>query len=148
MIEIGSSAPGFRGIRQDGQTIDFSTFRGRPVVLYFYPKAGSAGCTVEAKGFAEHYPDFQRAGVEVIGVSVDSVESQRRFTEECRLPFPLVADHDRSIARSYGVVGFLGMAKRVTFFVDAGGKVVDRIEGMLPGPHVRRAVERLGAPTR
>ena len=113
------------------------------MVLFFYPKANSLGCTVEARGFSEHYLEFTSAGVEVVGVSVDSVEAQKRFQEKCSLPFPLIADRDRAIAQKYGVLGLLGMAKRVTFLIGADGQVTDVIEGMSPGPHVRRAVERL-----
>jgi len=145
MIEPGAIAPDFRGTTQDGQPISLSTYRGRPVVLYFYPKANTTGCTLEARGFAEHYPELQKSGAEVIGVSVDSVESQKDFSEKCHLPFPLVADHDKSIARQYGVLGLLGIAKRVTVLLDAEGKVVERVDGMMPGRHVERAVERLGS---
>jgi thioredoxin-dependent peroxiredoxin len=146
MIETGSAAPDFRGTTQDGKPIALSAYRGRPVVLYFYPKANTTGCTLEARGFAEHYPDLQKAGAEVIGVSVDSIESQKSFSEKCHLPFPLVADRDKSIAKQYGVLGLLGIAKRVTFLLDANGKVVERVEGMMPGRHVERAVARLAAP--
>jgi thioredoxin-dependent peroxiredoxin len=143
MIEPGAIAPDFQGTTQDGQPISLAAYRGRPVVLYFYPKANTAGCTAEARGFAEHYPELQKAGAEVIGVSVDSVESQKSFAEKCHLPFPLVADHDKAIARQYGVLGFLGIAKRVTFLLNADGQVVERVDGMMPGRHVQRAVERL-----
>ena len=143
MIEPGAQAPDFQGTTQNGEPIALSTYRGRPVVLYFYPKANTTGCTLEARGFAEHYPELQQAGAEVIGVSVDSVTAQKSFSEKCHLPFPLVADHDKTIARQYGVLGLLGVAKRVTFLVDADGRVAERVDGMMPGPHVQRAVERL-----
>ncbi|MCI4322837.1 MAG: peroxiredoxin [Thermoplasmata archaeon] len=143
VIQPGVAAPDFQGLTQDGQPISLATFRGRPVILFFYPKANSGGCSTEARGFAEHYTEFQRAGMDVIGISVDSIEEQKRFAENCHLPFPLVADHDKSIARQYGVLGFLGIAQRVTFFLDADGKVVERVEGLLPTRHVQRALERL-----
>jgi|SRR5580700_5910557 peroxiredoxin Q/BCP len=150
MIEVGEEVPEFEGAREDGSPIALASFLGHPVILFFYPKANSGGCSLEARGFAEHFAEFQSQGIAVIGVSVDSVDEQRRFAETCQLPFPLVADADRVIAKKYGVLGLLGIAKRVTFFVDAKGIVVDRTEGMLPGPHVQRAVERLspaaGAP--
>jgi len=146
MIEVGQLAPAFRGTNQDGNPISLSAYRGRPVILYFYPKAGTSGCAMEARGFAAHYNDFKAAGAEVIGVSVDSVEAQKSFAEKCKVSFPLVADRDKSIARKYGVLGMLGIAKRVTFFLDPEGKVVDRVEGLMPGQHVDRAVERLRPP--
>lgn len=115
------------------------------MVLFFYPKANSAGCTLEAKGFATHFPEFQSAGVSVVGISVDAEEAQQQFAADCHLPYPLIADRDKSITRKYGVLGLLGMAKRVTFFIGADGRIEEVIQGMLPNPHVRRAVERLQA---
>ncbi len=145
VVAVGEVAPDFSGVTADGSPFVLSSQRGRPVVLYFYPKASSPGCTSEARGFIEHYDDFARAGVAVVGVSVDTVDAQRRFQEKCGIPFPLVADHDRSIARAYRVLGMLGMAKRVTLFLDSEGCVREIHEGLLPGPHVRRALERLAS---
>lgn len=147
MLAVGTVAPDFTGPTADGSPFTLSSLRGRPVVLYFYPKASTPGCTQEARGFTEHYPEFVRAGVAVVGVSVDSVEAQARFRDQCAIPYPLLADRDRSIARRYGVLGLLGVAKRVTFFLDPDGRIVDVLEGILPGPHVRRALARLGAPS-
>jgi thioredoxin-dependent peroxiredoxin len=145
VIAAGEPAPAFVGTTADGRSLELASFRGRRLVLYFYPKANTYGCTVEARGFAEHYPELQRAGFDVVGVSVDSVEDQRGFAERCSLPFPLVADHDRSIAKQYGVVGLLGMAKRVTFFIGPDGRVEDVVEGIRPGPHLERAIARARA---
>ncbi len=146
MLAVGQQAPDFTGTTADGSALQLSRFRGQPVVLYFYPKANTAGCTLEARGFTEHYAEFQRAGVAVIGVSVDTVESQQKFTEKCAIPFPLVADHDKAIAKQYGVIGLLGVAKRVTFLLDGTGTVTRVIEGMLPGPHVSGALDSLAGP--
>ena len=143
MLEAGVEAPDFTGTAADGSSLTLSSLRGRPVVLYFYPKANSLGCTVEARGFSEHYTEFQNAGVAVVGVSVDSVETQRRFTERCNIPFPLIADRDQSIAKRYGVLGLIGLAKRVTFFVGADGRIAEVVSGIGPGPHLRRALERV-----
>lgn len=145
MLAAGVEAPDFTASTADGAPFTLSSLRGRPVVLYFYPKANSPGCTLEARGFTEHFPDFLRAGIAVVGVSVDTVEAQARFRERCAIPYPLVADRDRSIARRYGVLGLLGTAKRVTFFLNSEGRVVEVLDGLLPGPHVRRALERLDA---
>ncbi len=146
MLAVGQEAPNFSGTIADGSKLTLSSFRGRPVVLYFYPKANTPGCTLEARGFTEHFPEFQRAGISIIGVSVDSVGAQKSFAEKCSIPFPLVADRDKAIARQYGVLGLLGTAKRVTFFLDASGRVVDVVEGMMPGPHVQRALSKIQAP--
>ncbi len=142
MIGVGELAPNFTGTTGAGTPLDFSTFRGRPVVLFFYPKAHTSGCTIETKGFAKQYPELQKAGIDVVGVSVDSVEDQKSFAAECGASFPLVADHDKAIARAYGVLGLLGVARRVTFFVGSDGRVQEVVEGLRPGPHVERALER------
>lgn len=143
MLGVGEIAPDFSAVTSRGDTFHLGGVRGRPVVLYFYPKAGTPGCRAEANEFARHYPEFERAGVTVVGVSVDPPDAQRRFSDECSLPFPLVADPERAIARQYGVLGFLGMAKRVTFWIGSDGRIEEVIAGMLPGPHVRGALERL-----
>ena len=143
MLSVGAEAPDFTGTVADGSLLALSSFRGRPVVLYFYPKANSYGCTIEARGFSEHYAEFQAAGIAVVGVSVDSVESQRRFAAKCAIPFPLVADRDGSIARRYGVLGFLGLAKRVTYFIGPDGRIAQVVAGLAPGPHLRRALGRI-----
>jgi thioredoxin-dependent peroxiredoxin len=146
VLAVGAVAPEFTGTSSDGSTFSLSSTRGRPLVLYFYPKANTTGCTLEARGFTEHYGEFQRQGVAVVGVSVDGVEAQRSFVEKCAIPFPLIADRDKSISRLYGVLGLLGLSKRVTFFIDPDGRVAEIVEGMMPGPHVRAALGRLGPP--
>ena len=145
MLTVGEIAPDFSGVTTEGAAFTLSSLRGRPVVLYFYPKANSPGCTMEARGFTEHYAELTGVGAEVVGVSVDTVEAQRHFREKCAIPFPLIADRDKSIAQRFGVLGLFGIAKRVTFLLDPEGRVVEVIEGILPGPHVRRTVERLTA---
>ncbi len=144
-IAVGETAPTFEGTTGAGARLDLASYRGRPLVLFFYPKAHTTGCRLETRGFAEQYPELQRAGIEVVGVSVDSVEDQKSFAAECGAAFPLVADRDRSIARAYGVLGLLGLARRVTFFIGPDGRVEDVVEGLRPGPHVARAVERAHA---
>jgi len=108
-------------------------------VLYFFPKANTTGCTLETRGFAERYPEFQRRGVEIIGVSVDTSETQTAFAEKCGSRFPMVGDSTKDIARAYGVLGLLGVAKRVTFLLDGELRVREVVEGMLPAPHLRAA---------
>jgi thioredoxin-dependent peroxiredoxin len=146
MIQTGDLAPEFSGPTADGTRIELASYRGRPVVVYFFPKANTTGCTIETRGFAENYPEFEKAGVAVIGVSVDNVATQKGFAEKCGVQFPLVADTEKSIARHYGVLGLLGFAKRVTFFVGPDGRVQEVVQGMLPAPHLRRALERVRVP--
>ncbi len=144
MLAVGDVAPDFTAPTADGSSLTLSGLRGRPVTLFFYPKANSPGCTAETRGFTRLYRELSARGHAVVGISVDSVEAQRSFRDRCSVPFPLVSDSDRAIARRYGVLGLLGVAKRVTFFLDADGRVVDVLQGVLPGPHVRRAAERAG----
>ncbi len=146
MLRPGERAPTFTAPTNEGTPLRLESLRGHPVVLYFYPKAGTPGCAAEARGFAEQYAELRAAGVAVVGISVDSVDSQAKFAADCGLPFPLVSDHDRSIARAYGVLGLLGIARRTTFFVGSDGMIEEVVQGMLPGPHVRRSLERLRAP--
>ncbi len=145
MLAEGELAPEFEGRTAAGTTLRLSDLRGRTVVLYFYPKAGTLGCTREARQFAEQYSDLRARGAEVIGVSVDDPIALRRFTDDCHLPFPLVADEDRAIARSYGVLGAFDRARRVTFVVDAKGRVLKVIDSLFPGPHVQETSRLLRA---
>ena len=143
MLAVGEEAPDFEAPTGAGAKLRLSDLRGRPVLLYFYPKAGSFGCTRESREFARVYPTFRDRGVEIVGVSVDLPDALHRFADECELPFPLVSDSDRAISRRYGVLGALGYARRVTFLLGADGRVQDAIATPLPGPHVRRSLERL-----
>jgi thioredoxin-dependent peroxiredoxin len=140
VIAPGDRAPEFTVESVGGGAISLAKFRGRPLVLYFYPKSGSLGCTHEAREFAHNYSEFRDRQIEVIGVSVDSRTDQARFVEECKLPFPIVPDEEKRLSHSYGVLGAFGYAKRVTFLIGPDGRVVDVIHGMLPGPHVTRAL--------
>lgn len=147
MLVAGDLAPAFSATTQDGSTFRLEELRGSPAVLYFYPKAGSAGCTRESIAFARIHDELARRGVRVVGVSVDDVSRQRQFAEKCSLPFPLVSDESRDVARAYGVLGAFGHAKRVTFLLDPNGRILEVVESILPGPHVDRTRARwLDAP--
>jgi peroxiredoxin Q/BCP len=139
MLQPGDVAPDFEGISTRGSGFRLSSLRGGPVVLYFYPRAGSLGCTYESIGFAKEHPALREKGVSIVGVSVDSVDDQRRFLETCALPFPLVADSDQVIARRFGVLGAFGLARRVTFLLDSAGRVLKVIDSIRPGVHVTAA---------
>ncbi len=142
MISVGEAAPPISGMTDRGEPFSLADLKGHPVVVFFYPKAGSAGCTAEAKGFARHYDVLRASGVTVVGISVDSREAEARFAVTCALPFPLVADPTGAIARTYGVLGRFGSARRVTFVVAPDGRVAEIVKGVLPGRHVRRTVAR------
>lgn len=139
MLAVGDIAPDFQIPLPDGSSRSLSSYRGHPVVLFFFPKANTTGCTIETRGFATRYDSFQKAGFEVVGVSVDSGETQAAFGEKCGARFPMVGDSSKSIARAYGVLGFLGLTKRVTFFIDADGRIRDIVAGLSPNPHLRAA---------
>jgi peroxiredoxin Q/BCP len=139
MIQTGDVAPDFEGTSTLGSGFRLSSLRGRPVVLYFYPRANSLGCTYESMGFKKAYPALQERGVSVVGVSVDSLDDQRKFLETCSLPFPLVADPDQAIARRFGVLGAFGLARRVSFLLDGQGRVLSVVESIRPGVHVSAA---------
>ncbi|MCI4340687.1 MAG: peroxiredoxin [Thermoplasmata archaeon] len=143
MLARGDLAPDFEAPTADGGLLKLSAFRGGPVVLYFFPKAGTAGCTRESIGFAGLFPALAPRGVRVIGVSVDDANHQHRFAEDCSLPFPLVADPGKEIARRYGVLGAFGLARRVTFLLDGEGRVDEVVDSVLPGPHVQRVRDRM-----
>jgi thioredoxin-dependent peroxiredoxin len=142
MIAVGETAPDFTAPNQDGTPFRLSSLRGSPVVLYFYPKADTPGCTIESKGFRDVYGDYLARKVHVVGVSVDDCPAQKAFAEKYGLPFPLIADTSKDIAKAYGVLGPRGSARRVTFLVDARGEVVEVIDASAPDPHLERARAR------
>jgi thioredoxin-dependent peroxiredoxin len=139
MVGIGEEAPDFEGPIAGGGTIKLSSLRGSPVIVYFYPEADTPGCTTESKGFRDEYPSLQKRKVQVIGVSVDDVPKQEAFQGKYQLPFPLVADASKEIARRYGVLGPSGRARRVTFFVDAQGKITDIVDDRSAELHTKKA---------
>lgn len=142
MLEAGVQAPDFDAPSSKGRNLRLSSLRGKPVILYFYPKAFTSGCAMETRTFGQLYPKLSARGVEVIGVSVDDAETQTAFAADCKADFPLVADHDRRIAESYGVLGAFKVAKRVTFYIDPTGKVSEVVGSARPGAHTEKAVER------
>jgi thioredoxin-dependent peroxiredoxin len=143
MIEAGWPAPDFEAPDSTGRTFKLSALRGRKVILYFFPKAFTGGCTRETREFALLAPSLAEKGSQVVGVSTDSAETQARFAAHCSAGFPIVSDSTKSIARAYGVLAFLGFSKRVTFFIDEKGIVRDTVVGVLPAAHVARAREVL-----
>ncbi|MDA4123482.1 MAG: peroxiredoxin [Thaumarchaeota archaeon] len=143
-IAIGDKAPDFALFSQGREQVRLSDFLGRNnVVLYFYPKDFSAGCTAEAKAFRDSYQIFADSETELIGVSSDSVESHRRFSEHCGLPFNLLSDVGKAVRELYGVSG-RWISGRVTFIIDKQGIVRNVFSSQLhPTQHVREALETL-----
>ena len=142
-VEVGQRAPDFTLPDANGQPVRLADFSGKPVVLYFYPKDDTPGCTKEACSFRDQYQDFQDAGAVVIGVSSDSSESHRKFATKHRLPFTLLADRGGKVRALYGVPATLGLLPgRVTFVIDGGGVVRHVFNSQLDA--TRHVAEALG----
>ena len=137
----GDAAPDFTLLDQSGKTVRLSDLRGKRIVLYFYPKADTPGCTKEACSFRDA-PRFP-ADVVVLGVSKDSVESQKKFAGKHRLAFPLLADADGKVIEAYGVDGLFGFAKRKTFLIDSKGKIAKVLEEVHSEVHAAEVAEAL-----
>lgn len=141
-ISFGIPAPDFELIDDMNQTRRLSDFRGQRVVLYFYPKDDTPGCTKEACNFRDDYSAYEQAGVTVLGVSPDSVESHRKFKAKFQLPFALLADEGHKVCDAYGVWGpkkFMGKAYegvlRTTFLIDPQGSILRVFENVRPAEH-------------
>ena len=146
MLQVGQPAPDFTLNTTDGTPFRLAKQRGRHVVLYFYPKDDTPGCTTQACSFRDQYEDFQDLGAEVVGISSDSEASHQKFTQKHRLPFALLADPDGAVRKRYEVPrALLGLLPgRVTFVIDKNG-VIQYIFNSLSGAtdHVRNAKEVL-----
>jgi thioredoxin-dependent peroxiredoxin len=150
MIEQGDAAPDFGLPDQDGRAVKLSDFRGQPVVVYFYPKADTPGCTVQACGVRDHRADYQRVGSVVLGISPDPAAKVKAFHEKYDLDFPLLADEDHAVADSYGVWAEKSMYgktyfgnERTTFIVDADGKVAQVLRKVKPAEHDELVLQAL-----
>jgi peroxiredoxin Q/BCP len=140
-LEPGAPAPDFTLSDQHGESVSLAGLRGKRVVLYFYPKADTPGCTKEACSFRDA-PRFP-ADVVVLGVSKDTVASQRKFADKFRLGFPLLADPGGAVIKAYGVDGLLGFAKRKTFLIDSKGKIAKVIDDVNASRHAAEVAEAL-----
>jgi peroxiredoxin Q/BCP len=141
-LQVGDQAPDFSLPNQNGETITLSSFRGnKTVVLYFYPKDDTPGCTVESCSFRDSYEDFKDIGGEVIGISSDSPESHQKFAQKHNLPFTLVSDANSSIRKAYGVPSTLGLLPgRVTYVIDKEGIIRHIFNSQFnPKAHVEEA---------
>ena len=124
MLKVGDHAPSFEAKATDGRTLSTASLRGKPFVLYFFPKAFTTGCTIETKRFRDSYPAIQARGTEVIGVSTDDHETQCQFATSAEASFPMIGDKSKDLCRKFGVLWpILGMSRRVTFVVDAEGVI-------------------------
>ncbi len=144
MVEEGKPAPNFELESDSGETVKLSDLRGKPVVLYFYPKDDTPGCTRQACGIRDTWGEFQRAGAEVFGISADTVASHEKFKEKYSLPFPLLADPEHKLGEAYGVAREgKNSYERSTFVIDAGGNVAKIMRRVNPDQHADQVLEAL-----
>jgi peroxiredoxin Q/BCP len=152
VIDEGSKAPDFELPSDEGSTVRLSDLRGKPVVLYFYPKDDTPGCTAQARGIRDAWGELQRRGAVVLGVSPDSAESHVKFKEKYGLPFTLLADEDHAVSEEYGVwvekrnygKTYMGI-ERSTFVIDAEGNLAKVMRNVKPDEHVDRVLAALPA---
>ena len=144
LLPVGAAAPDFEARRLDGSSVRLSDLRGRFVLVYFYPKDMTPGCTTEACALNEGLDELSDSGAEVIGVSFDTWQSHQRFQARHNLRFPLAADDDHRIAAAYGVrrmLGILPVASRVSFLVDPEGRIAQVWSKVRPGAHAGEVLE-------
>ncbi len=150
MINEHDVAPDFRLASDEGETVQLSSFRGKKVVLYFYPKNNTPGCTTEACSFRDDYAQFTMHGAVVIGISPDGVESHRKFRAKLGLPFYLLSDPDHEVAEAYGAWGEKKQFGRVyegiirsTFVIDEQGLVIKAFRQVKPAGHAQEVLQYL-----
>ena len=152
MVSVGKSAPAFSLDTDTGERLSLKDLKGRPVVLYFYPKDDTPGCTVEACEFRDAFPRFKGTKAVILGISPDSVKSHQKFKEKFDLPFTLLADPDHEVAEKYGVWqkksmygrSYMGIA-RTTFVIDKDGKIANVFEKVKPKGHAEEVEQAIDA---
>ena len=152
LIEPGRKAPAFTLKDQDGKVHKLAEYAGRPVVLYFYPKDDTPGCTVESCQFQDNLPKFKKSKAAVFGVSILDEKSKKKFADKFKLTFPLLADADHAVAEKYGVWQqkslygrkFMGIA-RTTYLIGPDGKVAQRWDNVKPDGHAEAVLEAVKA---
>jgi peroxiredoxin Q/BCP len=149
-LKVGAKAPAFSALDQTGKTISLADFKGKTVVLYFYPKDDTPGCTVEACSFRDEHSAFQKKGAVVIGVSPDNAKSHTKFIEKFTLPFTLLSDADHAICEAYGTwveksmygKKYMGV-ERSTFVIDGAGKLKAIYRKVKPAEHTAEVLAEL-----
>ena len=147
-VKEGDKAPDFAVPDTEGKTVRLKDLRGKKVVLYFYPKDDTPGCTKEACSFRDSFATFKRRGIEVLGVSLDNERSHQKFTQKYSLPFRLLADTDRAVSEAYGTYGekkFMGRTymgnTRMTFLIDKKGKIKKIFSKVKPEDHAEEVLQ-------
>jgi thioredoxin-dependent peroxiredoxin len=144
-LKEGDIVPNFKAKTQSGEKFELKNYLGKPLVIYFYPKDNTPGCTTQACGFRDQYQDFQDLGAEVIGVSGDSEDSHDKFAQKHKLPFILLSDGNKKIRNAFGVpTHFFGLLPgRVTYVVDKKGKIVSVFNNLKATNHISTALEAI-----
>jgi thioredoxin-dependent peroxiredoxin len=155
LLPAGAKAPEFSTTDQDGNKVTLKDYRGKKVVLYFYPKDDTPGCTKEACAFRDHFAKFKKLGVEVLGVSVDTEKSHKSFAEKFKLPFTLLADTDKKIVSAYGVWGEKSMygrkymgTHRATYLIDESGRIAAVFPKVKPEDHALQILAEIAGASR
>ena len=149
MLKVGDKVPDFKGVDQDDNIISYQDYAGKKLVVFFYPKASTPGCTAEACDLRDNENALKAQGYHVIGVSADSVKRQKNFAEKNSLPFPLIADENHDVLNAFGVWGpkkFMGREfdgiHRTTFIIDENGVITDVIEKVKTKEHANQILEK------
>ena len=143
--QAGQPAPDFSLASQEGSQVSLKQFHGKWVVLYFYPKDMTQGCTIEAHNFQQDLPKYDQANAVIVGVSVDSTDSHKEFCAKESLTFKLLADTDKKVVDQYGSLNARGMASRNTFLIDPSGKIAKVWTGVNPSKHSEEVLAALAA---
>lgn len=147
-LKVGDKAPNFKGLDQDGNERKLQDYKGKKLVVFFYPKANTPGCTAEACDLRDNFERFKANNYELLGVSADSTNAQKKFIEKYQLPFPLIADEDKSLINDFGVWGpkkFMGKEydgiHRTTFVIDENGIIEEVIEKVKTKEHANQILK-------
>lgn len=147
-LKIGDQAPDFSGFDQDGKFRQLEDYKGKKLVVFFYPKASTPGCTAEACNLRDNFERFQTQNYEIIGVSADTQKAQAKFRDRHKFPFPLLADEDHSVLNAFGVYGpkkFMGRSydgiHRTTFVIDENGIIIDIIANVKTAAHAAQILK-------
>lgn len=147
-LKVGDKAPVFTGTDQNGKTISMNDFKGKKLAVYFYPKDNTPGCTVQACNLRDNYEDLLKNGIQVVGISADSVSSHQKFIDKFTLPFPLIADEDKKVIEQFGVWGpkkFMGKEydgiHRTTFLIDEDQTIVGIVDKPKTKEHAEEILE-------
>lgn len=149
MLEIGNKAPSFSLKNQEGKTFKLSDYKGKRLALYFYPRDDTPGCTIQACNIRDNYSALKKKGITVLGISKDSMESHKKFSQKFEFDFPILADEEKTVIEKYGVFkeksmfgkSFMGI-KRTTFLINEKGRIKDIIRGPKVGEHSKEIIER------